>query len=146
MNVKAAGAADDAVKVLDSWAVLAWLRNEPAGAAMDRLLAMARAGRLRLAISAINLGEAFYIVARWRSEKDAELFLSEFQTLPVDIRSVPKALVFEAARLKGTHRLSYADAFAVATAVREKAVLVTGDPEMKALESQGIVKLVWIRS
>jgi hypothetical protein len=39
----------------------------------------------------------------------------------------------EAAELKALHPISYADAFAVATARAERAVLVTGDPEILAL-------------
>jgi len=39
----------------------------------------------------------------------------------------------EAARLKATYPLSFADCFAAATAIRERAALVTGDPEFKKL-------------
>lgn len=44
-------------------------------------------------------------------------------------------LTASAARLKSRHRLSYADAFAVATARRHDAPLYTGDPEILALPS-----------
>jgi predicted nucleic acid-binding protein len=50
--------------------------------------------------------------------------------------------VIEAAKLKAQHAISYADAFAAATAIRRGAVLVTGDPEFRALE--GTVTLKWI--
>jgi predicted nucleic acid-binding protein len=38
--------------------------------------------------------------------------------------------VLEAARLKSDHRMSYADAFAAATAIAHDAELWTGDPEL----------------
>ncbi len=45
----------------------------------------------------------------------------------------------EAAKLKATHRLSFADSFATATAIRLGAMLVHKDPEFDALE--GVMKL-----
>jgi hypothetical protein len=42
-------------------------------------------------------------------------------------------VVMQAARLEGRHRLSYADAFAVALAQSERAPVLTGDPEILAL-------------
>ena len=41
--------------------------------------------------------------------------------------------VIAAARLKAAHALSFADCFAAATAVRERAALVTGDREFEKL-------------
>ncbi|MDW7761692.1 MAG: PIN domain-containing protein [Acidobacteriota bacterium] len=39
----------------------------------------------------------------------------------------------EAARLKAVHALFFADCFAAATAIRERATLVTGDREFEKL-------------
>ncbi len=50
--------------------------------------------------------------------------------------------VLEAARLKAGFSISYADAFAVATAVRMDAVLVTGDPELRQIEH--LVPVDWL--
>jgi predicted nucleic acid-binding protein len=44
-----------------------------------------------------------------------------------------------AARLKIGYTLSYADAFAVAAGQQWEAIVVTGDPELKAL--QGAVRI-----
>ncbi len=131
--------AEPARKVLDTWAVVAWLRDEPAAARVERLLAEA-AGKARILMSAVNLGEVFYITARWRSLADAEIVMRHLQELPLEICPAPNTLIWEAARVKAQHRLSYADAFAVATAVRESAMLVTGDPEIRALGEKGVVR------
>jgi len=48
----------------------------------------------------------------------------------------------EAAKIKSRYAVSFADCFAAATAIREKAEIVTGDPEFKKLEEQ--VDIVWI--
>jgi ribonuclease VapC len=50
--------------------------------------------------------------------------------------------VIEAARIKAHHPLSFADCFAVATAARENAIVVTGDPEFKAVEK--LVEIEWL--
>ena len=50
--------------------------------------------------------------------------------------------VIAAARIKAVHALSYADCFAAATAIREQAPLVTGDPEFKKLGK--VLPIDWI--
>ena len=50
--------------------------------------------------------------------------------------------VIAAARLKAEYPLSYADCFVVATAVREGAIVLTGDPEFKSVES--VVPIEWL--
>ena len=44
--------------------------------------------------------------------------------------------IFNAARLKMSYAISYADAFAAAAAEELDAVLVTGDPELEQLEGR----------
>lgn len=58
------------------------------------------------------------------------------RSIPTDTN--PDALVRAAAARKTVGGLAYADAFAVATAERHAARLLTGDPEMIALDGQGV--------
>jgi predicted nucleic acid-binding protein len=90
----------------------------------------------------VNIGEVYYLVAKRRSPAAAETFLHTFETMPIDPISNAFAEVIEAAKLKAQHAISYADAFAAATAIRHGAILVTGDREFRALEGQVTVK--WI--
>jgi ribonuclease VapC len=60
--------------------------------------------------------------------------------MPVRVVPAPNSLILKAARWKSRFRLSY-DAFAVATAVGERAALVSGDPELRELAEAGIVRL-----
>jgi predicted nucleic acid-binding protein len=51
---------------------------------------------------------------------------------------VDEKVVLTAAHIKANHRLSYADAFAAATAQLWRGKLLTGDPELKALDGSEI--------
>lgn len=53
-----------------------------------------------------------------------------------------KVLVLAAAKIKADFPMAYADALAVATAIREDAVVVTGDPEFAAVEH--LVQIDWL--
>jgi ribonuclease VapC len=123
--------------LLDSWAVLAYLKKEPpADLRIKALLEQARQGTIRLFISVINLGEVYYNVGRLRGEASAEYILAEFKLLPVEILPADEGTVFAAARWKMKYPISYADAFAAATAEQRDATLVTGNPELVALKGQ----------
>lgn len=130
------------VAVVDAWAALAYLRNEgAAGAAMRRYLRRAHAGNTRLLMSTINLGEVYYRMAQLTGEERADERLLLFRRLPIEIVQAREPLVLEAARLKARHPISYADAFAVATARLERAAVLTGDPEIVALP-RSVVRVI----
>jgi uncharacterized protein len=122
------------VAIVDSWAILAFLRaEEPGAAAMRRYLRRAQSGNLRLLLNVVNLGEVFYRLLQLTDEAKADERLAQVKALPIDIVPARESLVLEAARVKAAHPLSYADAFAVATGRMEKAPVLTGDPEILAL-------------
>jgi predicted nucleic acid-binding protein len=122
------------VAVVDSWGILAFVRaEEPGATVMRRYLRRARAGNLRLLLNVVNLGETFYRLLQLSGEAQAEQLLAEIKALPIEIVPAREALVMEAARVKAAHRLSSADAFAVATGQAEGSPVITGDPEILAL-------------
>ena len=122
------------VAVVDSWALLAFLRaEEPGATAMRRSLRRAQSGNLRLLLNVVNLGEVFYRLLQLAGEAQAEERLCQVKALPIEIVPARESLVLEAARIKSKYPLSYADAFAVATGRLEKAPVLTGDPEILAL-------------
>jgi predicted nucleic acid-binding protein len=127
--------------VLDAYALLAYLNEETGHARVKSLLESADA---ELLMNAVNIGEVFYILARARGLRDAEYFLNVIlPSLPVTVVENSLDDVIEAARLKAVHSLSFADCFAAATAVREHAPLVTGDPEFRKLGKA--VGLDWLK-
>jgi predicted nucleic acid-binding protein len=131
------------ILALDAWIILAWLQNENPGAAtMTGLWNKADAGQAQLLMSIINIGEVFCLVAKKRGEADAHTVLKNLQKRPLEILPVSDELVLHAATLKARHAISYADAFAAATAIRRSVPLVTGDPEMRGLAAEGL-RLEW---
>ncbi|MEW6406043.1 MAG: type II toxin-antitoxin system VapC family toxin, partial [Chloroflexota bacterium] len=123
--------------LLDSWAVLAYLKKEsPVDSRVRALLKQASLGTTRLLLSVINLGEVYYRVGRVRGERFAEDILAELRSMPIEIMPADETSVIAAARWKMKHPISYADAFAAATSVACKATLVTGDPELVALAGE----------
>jgi PIN domain nuclease of toxin-antitoxin system len=112
--------------VLDSWALLAYLKNEPAaGKVQDVWLSQGAA------VSSINLGEVLYMRIRERGEKAASADVEMIRRRS-EVSSPDWALVRSAASVKAGGGLSYADAFCVATAKRLGLPLWTGDPEIVA--------------
>ena len=114
-------------KVLDSFALLAFLNKEAGFEQVRTLLHTAEAAGAPLLMNDINIGEVFYIIVKARSWEKAEDFLHRLATLPIQPVSNTFPDVLEAARVKAQFPLSYADAFAVGTALRSQAIVMTGD-------------------
>ena len=95
-----------------------------------------------MVMNEINAGEVYYVTARKRSPELAEEFLARLEELPIRLVSNPFSTVLEAARIKARFPVSYADAFAAATALIEDAAVVTGDPEFARLRN--IVEIDWM--
>lgn len=122
------------IAVLDAWAVLALLRGErPAIQIIGHYLNQAAGGGTRVLINLINLGEVMYRLIQVEGEPLARRHVADFRAGPIEVTQIREPLVMAAAKLKAAYRLSYADAFAVATARAERAVVISGDPEILAL-------------
>ena len=128
--------------VLDSFALLAYLQDEPAASRIEKLLENAGKETCRLFLSMINLGELLYITERRGGVAKAQDTLALIRQLPIEILSVDEQTVFAAAHLKASHAISYADCFAVVAAMQENAIIITGDPEFQSVET--IVKVEWL--
>ena len=128
--------------VLDSWSILAYLEDEPAGQQVADIIADAHESGTPLMMTVVNAGEIWYITARETSEDEADLTLHELAHLGIEFVDVGWGLAREAARFKAKGKMSFADCFAAALAKENKADLVTGDKEFKQVESQ--VKLLWL--
>ncbi len=111
--------------VLDSWAVLRYLEDR--GDAADQVASLLAVERP--VISWINLGEVFYVLRRVAGEDSASGSVRDLRTV-VTAELPDERRVLGAARIKSTFPMSYADAFAAATAQAHDAELWTGDPEL----------------
>ena len=128
--------------LLDSFAMLAFLNKEHGFERVKSLLQTAEASGEPLLMNEINIGEVYYVTARGRSMDHAEEVLHRLETLP--IQPVPNSFadILEAAKIKAQFPISYADAFAAATAIRMNAVIVTADLEFRSVEH--LVTIDWL--
>jgi predicted nucleic acid-binding protein len=129
-------------KLLDTYAILAWLQDEPSASQVTAILESAEKEEAELLMCLINVGELYYILRRSLSAIEVTALLDQILDLPVRMVQVTEQLTWQAAEIKATNPLSYADCFAVAVARQEGAAVVTGDPEFKRVE--GIVEIEWI--
>lgn len=128
-------------KVIDSWALLCYLQREPGHEEMIDILSEASV-RSPLLMCVVNWGEVQYTAIRRLGEAAAVAVEDVVRSLPIEIIDADQDLTREAARLKARVKMSYADCFAAALAVRRKAALYTGDPEFKAVEKD--VRIAWL--
>lgn len=113
-------------KVVDTEALLAFYLDEPGAQKVEEILKGTIEGRVKCFLNVVNLCEFYYILAR-KSGKLAEEKESNLRSYGVKIVPVSDGSLWrEAARIKASHSLSLADAFAAATARLMKADLVTG--------------------
>jgi predicted nucleic acid-binding protein len=128
--------------LLDSFAIMALAKREPGFEKVKASLQQARKTSQPALINEMNIGEVYYSLIRDWSLEQADRFLSSFLLLPVERVHNSYEDILEAARIKARFRLSFADAFAVATALRTKAVILTGDREFEAVA--GLVRIEWL--
>lgn len=122
--------------------MLALLYGEEGSGEVKRILREARGGMTEVFLHWNNLGEVYYIIRKGKPRRKALEAVALIKALPFQLVKFDEALWLKAAELKGTFPISYADAFAAATAQVKGAALVTGDPEFEALEGQ--VPIHWL--
>jgi len=133
--------------VLDAGAVLALVEDEPGADTVEELL---RRGNVWMNL--VNLGEATYIVERERGVRQADRLFAELTDdepsdgrPPIRWLAVDARLVRQAASVKAHCGLSYADAFAAATAelLNGELLVCRDDEEFQVAEGLGI-RVRWI--
>jgi predicted nucleic acid-binding protein len=130
--------------VLDSYALLAYFRNEEGGEKVEQLLNDAVVDKHELYMTCINAGEVYYMAYRKDGADKADLVWKALQQFPIHMTEVDMALTFKAAKLKAGNKLSYADAFAAVLTIAKKATLITGDREFDSLFKETGFKVKYI--
>ena len=123
-------------KVLDSFALIAYFRDEPGAETVEDLLVTAGRKDIPLHMTDVNYAEVKYSIVKKDGAAAWEEAAKILQGLPIDFHSTTRALADAAADCKARHKISLAGAFAAALAKEKKAELVTSDPEFKALEKE----------
>ena len=130
--------------VLDTFALVAFFRDEDGAGEVEKILIEALNKRQQLYVCSYNAGEIYY--ATWRKDGKAMADISRTKLLQLDITIIEAdlQLTFEAAAIKATHKLSYADAHAAALALHLNATLLTGDTEFESLRDVKGFKVKYI--
>ena len=131
-----------AIKVLDTYALIAFFEDEPGADFVRGLLLDAETGSLKLAMSVVNLGEVWYAVARTVSATRADVVIQEIQGMSIEIVNADWELTHQAAIYKSKSSLSYADCFAAALGKLRQAEVITGNPEFQKLKDE--ITSTWI--
>lgn len=119
--------------VLDTSAWIALDEREPGADEVEAILSKAWLGEAEVHACFATLMELEYIRTQERDARQAAELLAFAKAQPVQWLHSDDALCSSAAQLKAAHRISFADAFVAATALRWNAVLVHKDPEFEAL-------------
>lgn len=131
-----------ATQVLDSYALLALLRDEPGAETVADLLERAGQQNRSVHMTEVNYAEVQYTIRRKDGETVWASIAGELLAAPIEFHPADRRLADVAAGFKARFKISLADAFAAALAKERKAELVTGDPEFRVLEKE--IKIRWL--
>ena len=131
-----------ATQVLDSYALLAFLRDEPGAEIVAGLLERAGQQNRSVHMTEVNYAEVQYTIRRKDGETVWASIAGELLAAPIEFHAADRRLADVAAGFKSRFKISMADAFAAALAKERKAELVTGDPEFRALAKE--IKIRWL--
>jgi predicted nucleic acid-binding protein len=131
-----------ATQVLDSYALLALLRDEPGAEIVAGLLERAGQQNRSVHMTEVNYAEVQYTIRRKDGETVWASIAGELLAAPIEFHAADRRLADVAAGFKSRFKISLADAFAAALAKERKAELVTGDLEFRALEKE--IKIRWL--
>lgn len=129
--------------VLDSYAVLAYLNDEPGAQDIQEILHLAQEGQVSVFMSWVNLGEVYYRLQRIYDKQLARKALEIIKSWPITLLTVGEESTLLAGDIKARFRIAYADAFAAAATIINQGIMITGDPEFKQLENE-VLKIKWL--
>lgn len=128
--------------LFDSHALLKFFQKESGHEKVARLLDHAAKTKMQKFLCAVNLGEIIYTTKRTFGDQKKIEVLAHIERLRFTVLPVPNSLIYQAAELKADYSISFADCFALATALEHKVAVVTGDPEFRKVEH--LIDIVWI--
>ena len=128
--------------LFDAHAIMKWTQKEKGYQKVKTLIIACRDKSTVGYMNQINLGEVYYKTIRAIGLDKGKEFLENFLRLPIKIILPDSDLIWHASEIKAEYPMSYADCFAVATALKFNAAILTGDPEFKKTEK--IVSVEWL--
>ena len=131
-----------AVRVLDSYSLIAYIEGEKGKDTMIEIFRSARDSGRACLLSVVNWGEVYYIILREAGQPRADQVAHLISTLPIQIIEADLELAKQAAIFKANKKMSYADCFAAALAKHRRVELVTGDKEFRQVEEE--LRVMWL--
>ena len=128
--------------LFDSHAILKYSQDEKGAELVEQFLYKSEKGSFKAYMSEINLGEVYYQTIRKIGLEPAREFIERLSQLPFEIIAPSSEIIMKASEIKAQYAISYADCFAVATALQFSAAIITGDPEFKKIDD--LVKINWV--
>ena len=130
------------IRIIDSHALMVFLEKENGYKKVEQIFVNAIELDAPLLMTTVNYGEVYYIILRECGQEKLDEIEGIIRNLPIKIVDVDISIAREAAMLKATKRMSYADCFAAALTKIRKGELLTGDQEFKTLEKE--IKISWL--
>ena len=121
--------------VLDANALIRYYRRASGFEVVENLFKQAKAGRVHLSISVVNLCEVLYVLARFFGQEQTLRYI-EISRRATETHAVTESVAMDTAILRIRYKLGLADCFAAELAMRTGATLVTADPEFAKLGKQ----------
>jgi predicted nucleic acid-binding protein len=132
--------------ILDACALIALLNEEEGQDIVDGLFHQAAAGSITLYMNVINLIEVLYNYYRDDGpDKVSGIIASMNSTSLKIVHTISQPVFHEAYRLKGTYKMSLADAIGLATAIDLSGTFVTSDhAELEPVEPHEQISFLWL--
>ena len=111
--------------VLDASALYRFLTGGAGAETVATLFKQARHAEKNLLISVVNWGEVFYTVMRAAGRDRAQQAMAAVDGLPLTVFDADRQLTRQAADIRASYGLPYADCFAAALAGRSGIVVTT---------------------
>ena len=132
--------------VLDACALIALFNEEEGADTVAALMMQASSGTDRLFMNAIQVTEVYYDRIFVKGVEYANTVLESIYDSPIIVMTeISGDLIKDAGRFKTSYSMSFADAFAAASAKNLGAVMVTKDSEMKEAEEAGEFPILWLK-
>ena len=129
-------------RVLDASALVSYVEREKGHGLVAAALKEALENEDPLLMSAVNWGEAVYVLQRHFGAAKAQEVVSMVGAFPIDVVPVDKAFAEQAAAFKAAGKLNYADGFAAALAESSGGELLTSDRDFEAVKDR--IRIVWL--
>ncbi len=119
--------------LLDTSAFVTFLQGEPGAPRVLELLEQAALHEAEVFACFVSLTEVQYITFHDFGDEAARKAITDLKRLAITWQHSDEALCASAAEVKARHKVSFADAFVAAAALRVEATLVHKDPEFASV-------------